>query len=139
MALAAVYWPLTLWGFLVWLLNVGILRKSAFGKFSGSLSMLEVSPALRGIRNGSAGWQALHIIYNWYGHFGFRPEMARDPLAGFWIKMRNAQAVRNRLRIIVQELQGMIRRVSETEDEIRIFSIASGSAQSLFMAVQGFA
>ncbi len=64
-------WPLCAVGFLVWCFNVLVLRKSAFGKFSGSLSLLECSPAIRGIRYGSAGWQSLHIIYNWYGHFGF--------------------------------------------------------------------
>ena len=50
--------------------------------------------------------------------------------------MLNAQAVRNRLRIIVSELKKAIQVSPESDDEVRILSIASGSAQSLFMAVK---
>ena len=129
-------WPLTALGFLVWCFNIIVLRKKPLDKFAGSLSLLEFSPTMRGIRNGSASWKALHIIYNWYGHFGIKPNLPRDPFAWFWIKMLNAQAVRNRLRIIVTELKEAIRAASESDQEVRIFSIASGSAQSLFMAIK---
>ena len=129
-------WPLTALGFLVWCFNVIVLRKKPFGKFAGSLSLLEFSPGIRGIRNESAGWQALHIIYNYYGHFGIKPDLPRDPFAWFWVKMLNAQAVRNRLRIIVIELKEAIRAAAESDHEVRILSIASGSAQSLFMAIK---
>jgi len=129
-------WVMTGWAFMVWCFNVFILKKSPFGKFKGTMFWNELSPALRCIRAGSAGWQSLHIIYNWYGHFGLRPNLSRDPLAWFWNRILNAQAVRNRLRIIVLELKRVILDVSSREDEVRIFSIASGSAQSLFLAVK---
>ena len=128
--------PLTVLGFLVWCFNVIVLRRKPFGKFAGSLSLLELSPAIRGVRDGSAGWQALHIIYNWYGHFEIKPDFPRDPFAWFWIKMLNAQAVRNGLRIIVSELKKAIEAAAESDDEVRILSIASGSAQSLFLAIK---
>lgn len=130
--------PMVAWGYLVWTFNVSLLKKRPYKKFAGSLSFLELSPACREIRNGSAGWQALYIIYNWYGHFGLKPTgLSRDPLAWLWIKIRNAQAVRNRLRIIVRELKEAIRKISSLGgEEIRIASIASGSAQSLFLAAK---
>ena len=128
--------PLAFWGFIVWSFNVFLLRKRPSGKFFGTLSFMELSPALRTIRNGSAGWKALNVVYNWYGHFGLRPDLPRDPFACFWIGNLNGQAVRNRLRIIVREMKAAILDVAGSEEEVRILSIASGSAQSLFLAIK---
>lgn len=128
--------PLTFWGFIVWSFNVFLLRKRQSGKFFGTLSFMELSLALRTIRNGSTSWKALNVVYNWFGHFGFVPEIPRDPFAYFWIGNLNAQAVRNRLRIIVREMKAAILDVAGSEEEVRILSIASGSAQSLFLAIK---
>ena len=48
-------WPLSALGFLVCCFDVIVLRRKPFGKFAGSLSLLEFSRGIRGIRNGSAG------------------------------------------------------------------------------------
>ena len=128
-------WPMIAWAFLIWCFNVLVLRRNPYARFPGTLGILEISPAIRSIRSGSATWRALHIIYNWYGHFGIKPDLPRDPFAWFWIRNANGQAVRNRLRIIVAELKKAIIDVSSREEEVRILSVASGSAQSLFLAV----
>ena len=57
--------PMNAWKFIVWGVNVFILRKRPNGKFPRSLSFLGVSPAIGMIRNESAGWMSLNIIYNW--------------------------------------------------------------------------
>lgn len=130
-------WVMTLWALNVWAFNVYILRKNPRGNFSGAMGLLEFSPGCRAVREGSTSWKALKLIYNWYGDFGFKPDMSRDPLSWFWMKIVNGQAVRNRLKIIVHELMKAIVNASNKNDKVRILSIASGSAQSIFLAIKG--
>ena len=130
-------WIMTLWALNVWAFNVYILRKNPHGNFSGALGLFEFSSGCRAVREGSTSWKALKLIYNWYGDFGFKPAISRDPFAWFWLKNVNGQAVRNRLKIIVRELMNAIAQVSQKNNEVRILSIASGSAQSIFLAIKG--
>lgn len=130
-------WFMTLWALNVWAFNVYILRKNPRGNFPGAMGLFEFSHGCRAVREGSTSWKALKLIYNWYGDFGFTPDVSRDPFAWFWMKIVNGQAVRNRLKIIVDELISAIVKSSHKNDEIRILSIASGSAQSVFLAIKG--
>lgn len=85
----------------------------------------------RRIKEGAASWQALDIIYN--HHFGVGNELG-DRVSDFWIGMMNAQAVRNRLKLVKRELKRAIKEfASQVSDqkEVRILSIASGSAQGV--------
>lgn len=92
------------------------------------------SQTLRKIREGAARWPALEVIYNWEtpvekGFFG--------AIERFWLNMQNAQAVRNRYKIV----RGLIRKhaIKQINEKgfVRILSLASGSAQSVFDATQG--
>ncbi|MFW5853420.1 MAG: SAM-dependent methyltransferase [Patescibacteria group bacterium] len=81
------------------------------------------------IRQGAASWRALHLIYN----HDFSGNLVDD----FWIGMRNAQAVRNRYKIACAELAEAVNRFRR-ESEIRILSLACGSAESVIKTVADF-
>jgi hypothetical protein len=84
----------------------------------------------RKIKEGAASWEALRIIYNYEDQGSF--------VDRFWIRhMRNAQAVRNRKRIIVSELHDQCVDVIARKGTVKIISLASGSAQAVFEALKG--
>ncbi len=79
------------------------------------------------IRKYAATWQSLDIIYNYKNGTGTR-------LDDFWINMRNAQAVRNRLKIIVREVLRASLTMHTNNMPVRILSLACGSAQGVLEA-----
>jgi ubiquinone/menaquinone biosynthesis C-methylase UbiE len=88
---------------------------------------------------GAAGWRSLDIFYNYY-------EKVRPQLDGnfegwitrYWIgKMENRQAVTNRLKIVVNLLEDAFKKFIN-EPEIRLVSVASGSAQAIIRAMQKY-
>lgn len=112
--------------------------KKEITKRTNSLLFDGLSQPLREIKEGAASWKALHVIYN---HETFEKQLhGISWLVGhFWLGMRNAQAVRNRKRLVVEELSEMILEVYEKNNRTRkprIFSIASGSAQAVFEAIR---
>jgi len=110
-----------LWVALKKAINSGI--KTNFYFFDGA------SFPCRLIKENSKNWRALNIIYNYQFGNG-------DGITDFWLNIRNAQAVRNRLKIVKYLLEKNIADlVSRHHKEIRICSIASGSAQALIEAV----
>lgn len=85
---------------------------------------------------GGAGWLSLDVFYNYWEKF--EPQL-RNNFEGFitrwWIeKMENRQAVTNRKKIVVKLLSETFQRF-ENEKEIRLLSIASGSAQAVIDAI----
>lgn len=84
----------------------------------------------------AAGWQSLDIFYNYHEKIepqlngGFESWMTR-----YWIeKIENRQAVSNRLKIVVNLLmRAFVKFVNEPE--VRIVSMASGSAQAVIEAM----
>ena len=123
--LLLVMWPLTLW--------------VAMKKFFCHLFCLElkvntywvdgVSQASREIKENAGNWRSLDIIYNFYHGRGTWVD-------NFWIGIRNAQAVRNRKRVVKSFL---IKHFSELamrcEKNLTILSVASGSAQAVIEAI----
>lgn len=91
------------------------------------------SKAVKDVRFGAGKWPALEALYNW------RP--ARNGIMGkieaFWMNVRSAQAVRNRKTIVAEEIRQAISSKIESEGEARVLSIACGSAQSVFEAIDG--
>lgn len=87
-------------------------------------------PALYRLRKGAARWPALHEIYNWKNEDS-------NPYGRFWFNIRNAQAVRNRYKIVTSQIRIQALRMIDLYGEARILSIASGSAQCVFEAVSG--
>lgn len=86
---------------------------------------------------GAAGWKSLDVFYNYWEEVF--PRLVKDLeswLTGYWIeRMANRQAVTNRLKIAVNLLVGAFSKFSG-EPEIRLLSVASGSAQAVIQAMQ---
>lgn len=86
---------------------------------------------------GAAGWRSLELFYNY--HKRIKPQLNGN-LEGFltryWIeKMENRQAVTNRLKLVIRLLsEAFLKFINEPE--IRIISLASGSAQAVIEAMQ---
>jgi len=91
-----------------------------------------LSLPVRRIKEGSASWRALDIIYNF--QFG-RQNGNGSKIDDYWLGMTNAQAVRNRLRLVKRELVKAIREFAQKKEEVRLLSIASGSAQAIIEAI----
>lgn len=87
----------------------------------------------------AAGWKSLDLFYNY--HEKIHPQLDDDlesRLTRFWIgKLENRQAVTNRLKICVNLLSIAFQKF-EDEPEIRLLSIASGSAQAVIRAMQKY-
>lgn len=83
----------------------------------------------RRIKEGAASWKALDIIYN--HQFRASPRNITDD---FWIGMMNAQAVRNRFKLVKEELRRAIKRL-EMQGEVRLISLACGSSQAVIETI----
>lgn len=95
----------------------------------------QFSQMLSNIKSGATGWKALEIIYN------FKIDECNDPLARFWVNMRNAQAVRNRFqyaKVLLQRVleQRMLATGKGSADRpLCLLSLAAGSAQAVLETV----
>ncbi len=83
------------------------------------------------VKEGVGTWRALDIIYN--RRFG-QAKGLRGVIDNFWGNMPNCQAVRNRLKLVKQEIRRAILRFSNHQ-EVRILSLAAGSAQGVIEVV----
>ncbi len=84
---------------------------------------------------GAAGWRSLDLFYNY--HEKVVPALDHDiegALTRYWMGMANRQAVTNRLKIVVNLLADAFAEFAH-EGEIRILSLASGSAQAVIAAM----
>jgi len=95
----------------------------------------DYSDHLKAIRKGAASWRALDILYNYFSKYQ-GPDGFKSKESDFWIGgTYNSQAIRNRLKLTKDEIKKAIRRFVN-EPEVRIFSIASGSAQAVVESLQ---
>lgn len=76
------------------------------------------------LRRGGGTWRALQALYE-----NHAAQNGSGRFNRFWCNLRNAQAVRNRLRIVKRELPAVIRGLGKTE--VRILEVAAGSAIGL--------
>jgi len=97
-----------------------------------------VSKLCREVKENAANWRALDLTYNNYsGNDTFLGDSAYN---FFWHTLKNAQALRNRLKLTKFLLLKNIEEISKTKTnrinrEIRLISIASGSAQGVIEAI----
>ncbi|MCK5044211.1 class I SAM-dependent methyltransferase family protein [Candidatus Parcubacteria bacterium] len=115
---------------LMWVLAFYVAIKKKFFKSNSEINTFwfdGLSSSCRKIKEGAKGWQALDIIYNYEFNKAYN---FRKFISNFWIGMMNAQAVRNRLKLVNYLLKESIKKFSK-EKEIRLLSIASGSAQGV--------
>jgi len=96
-----------------------------------------ISPVCREIKENARKWRALDIVYNY--NF-FKKELDfRTALTNFWLRIKNARAVRNRLKLIKKKLKEEIEKLSYRKvHNIRLLSIACGSAQGVIEIMSGF-
>jgi len=99
--------------------------KSNFYFFDG------VSGNCRRIKENVGHWQALDIVYNYQ-------KGSENIFADFWYDLRSSQATRNRLKLIKFLLSKNIEEISKNNNEVRLISIASGSAQGVIETVAQF-
>jgi len=86
---------------------------------------------------GGATWRALEIFYNYYETVEPQLQHWREAmLTRFWgRRLENRQAVRNRLKIVTNMLADLFEQL-KAEPEIRLLSVASGSAQAVLDAMK---
>ncbi len=90
----------------------------------------------RKVKDGAARWQALDAVYNF--RRGEGNTLATRIIDGYWLHIRNAQAARNRLKIVKRELQAAVRRIAATKVDggpVRVLSLAAGSGQGVIESV----
>jgi len=128
-------WPYVLAWPLMWLLIGWVFCKkklySLFGKKPKINTILfdGFSGKNMTIKRNAKTCHALDVIYN-------HQNLWHDPLGNYWINMANAQAVRNRKKLVVRELVEAMRKAYNNDSRIRLLSIASGSAQAVFEALK---
>jgi hypothetical protein len=80
-------------------------------------------------------WRALDIAYNYKFQEGTN---FTTKITNFWLNIKNAQAIRNRLKLVKKELRQEIQNLSDKKLEIRLLSIAAGSAQGVIETMSEF-
>ena len=84
----------------------------------------------------AANWRSLDIFYNYFEKI--KPQLKKNFegwITRHWVeKMENRQSVTNRLKIVVNLLENAFKKFIN-ESEIRIVSVASGSAQAVIEAI----
>lgn len=88
-----------------------------------------VSINSRRMKEGAARWPALNTCYNFTEGHG--PSVLHRTLDTWWMNIRNAQAVRNRLKIAKRELHVAVRGFAVPGRPVRILSLAAGTAQGV--------
>ena len=90
-----------------------------------------ISAGSRRVKDGSERWPALHACYNFVTGEG-SSQLVRL-VDHFWMRVRNAQAVRNRLKIVKRELRNAIVESARSLDNepVRLLSLAAGAAQGV--------
>jgi SAM-dependent methyltransferase len=126
-------WILVAWVFLKKMV-IGILGQKLQ---TNTLWVDGLSPISRRVKEGAASWKALDLIYNYY-EYRNNLKGVEKLIADFWFGMRNGQAVRNRKLLVAEQLSSLIRKTHQEngKSEVKIFSIASGSAQAVFEAIE---
>lgn len=116
---------------LTWALTFWVMAKK---KILGSrirfntLWFDKLSSPARKVKEGATTWRALDIIYNYSFQKSYRMD---DIITNFWNKTMSACALRNRLRLTKQKLHEILQEAAVREKNVRLFSIACGSAQGV--------
>jgi len=92
------------------------------------------SKVCRQIRDGAATWLALNVIvrfdFRWFGPIKL--------LNCFWLKIRNARAVRNRNKLVAQKLVAAMEDMLRLYGQIVLVSVAHGSFEAVLDACRLF-
>lgn len=127
-------WSYLLASPIMWVLTLWVMAKKAIFALAGRKPTTNtfwfdgVSSTLRRIKETAGTAAALDIIYN--HQFGMDGK-----ITDFWLGMMNAQAVRNRKRLVESLLLEHLRKSAKHESELYILSVACGSAQSILETI----
>lgn len=83
----------------------------------------------RRMKEGAARWPALNTCYNFVAGEG--ASSLERTVDAWWMNIRNAQAVRNRLKIAKRELRAAIRAHAAPGRAVKVLSLAAGTAQGV--------
>jgi len=114
------------------LIKKAIARKIGYKIYTNTFWFDGLCEESRMVKEDATTSQALDFLYNY--KFGIRPGI-KGCFADFWGAMINVQALRNRLKIVKRELTKAVEEL-RTLDEIRIVSIAAGSAQAVLEVME---
>jgi len=91
----------------------------------------------RRVKEGAARWPALDTVYNFHASGAEGSNALVRWVDDMWLHVRNAQAVRNRLKIAKHELRKAIITVQRghRKEPARVLSLAAGSAQGVLEVV----
>lgn len=89
------------------------------------------SPSLKKIREEAGSWKAMDEVYNY--------QDKGNQLGRFWLKhLSNSRALRNRYRLVIEISKREILDLLESQAEVRLLSLASGSGQQLWDCLAQF-
>ncbi len=91
----------------------------------------------RRMKEGATRWPSLDTCYNFTTGQG--PTALHRTIDVWWMKIRNAQAVRNRLKIARRELRAAIDHHASPGRPVRILSLAAGTAQGVIEVAAEYA
>jgi len=94
-----------------------------------------LSRSCREIKENATRWRALDIIYNYSPP---KNPTLEERVTDFWNHLSSVRATRNRLRLIKYFLKKEIQKFLNNSSEVRILSIASGSAQGVIEVMKEF-
>ncbi len=104
---------------------------SSFRKF-----IKKSNKSAKGVIENKTTHKALEILYS-NGHDPKRKKSLKETMfQKIWFNTNNSKGVRNRLRIVKNEIQNAIQELSSDNKDINILSIASGSARAVLEAVR---
>ena len=109
-----------------------LLRLCKINVETNSLVVDGLSINSRRMKEGAARWPALNTCYNFTKGQG--PSAFHRLADLWWMRIRNAQAVRNRLIIAKNELRLAIDNAAIGNDDVLILSLAAGTAQGVIEA-----
>lgn len=110
------------------------LKKKVFSNIKYNFYFFDGKSKLcREVKENATKWRALDLTYNNYSE---NDSSFGDLAYGFWWNnLKNAQALRNRLRLLKLLLLKNIKEISTRGEKVRLISIASGSAQGVIETV----
>ncbi len=117
----------------VWvLIKKAIARKIGYKIYTNTFWFDGLCKESRMVKEDATTAQALNFLYNY--EFNIRSGI-KGRFADFWGAMINVQALRNRFKIVKRELTKAVEEL-RTLDEVRIVSIAAGSAQAVLEVIE---
>jgi len=113
------------------------IKKMIFGKNlkTNAFWFDGLSSTCRDIKENATTWRALDIIYNYLPPKNFS---LSERVTHFWNNLLSVRATRNRLKLVKYYLKQEMKTLLNNSSEVRIISVASGSAQGVIEVISEF-